>query len=417
MSRATLTPFDLSVAKKVSKRVYRKQILPLGSINYKGQKITFDKAFLTDLATSFKKGAYDQVPLQFATNDNQHNMDPEKYRGEITALELTATGLDAVIHTTAAGAKAIADNPKMGVSARIVQGLEKADGRKYGRAIQHVLATLDPRVTRMGPWEAISLSETDVTEVVDLTAETYKKGPQMATKAKAKGTPKVVSVKTTDGTTDIDLSALSDEEFQALLDLATEGDEETTDEDAPADTEDGVVDVTDELDEDDEDESEEDEDESDDDDEEEDEEEDEEVELSTDTITPPKAKKAKVKKAKAATVPATTDLSEIQVMRRKIALDGWKQDRREFARAGVPPFILDLAAPILSLPDSTVIDLSDSTQVDANDVIRKMLDGIKGVVDLAPEIGHAIDLADDDDKPDAEKSFLDAWDHEYGPVR
>lgn len=233
---ATLTPYDLSAAVKVGNKMYRKQILALSTINYKGKKIKFDKAFLTDLANSFKDGAYDQVPFQLADADNRHNMDPERTRGELVGVELTDDGLDGIFSVTDDGAKIIESNPKLGVSARIVQALEKSDGRSFKRAINHVLGTLDPRVTKMRPWQAVDLSEADKEiEVVDLTAATVKKGSLMATKSKtkkavAKPSNGVVTVTTSKGERNIDLSALSDEEFQALLDMSSQVEEDEADE-------------------------------------------------------------------------------------------------------------------------------------------------------------------------------------------
>lgn len=365
MTTATLTPFDLSEPTKVGKFTYRKQVLPLDeTITYKGRKITFNREFLTDLAESFKKGAYDQVPFVFADAENAHNLDPERFRGEVVALDLAEDGLYATVTATEEGAKAIDANPRLGVSARIVEGIAKSDGRTFGRAINHVLATLNPRVVGMKPWETVDLSEDEnTTETTDLTSESYTKENDVAT------------LKTKDGEKEINLADLSDEEFQQLLDLAAESaDDDDADED---------------------DESNEDEDDSND-DSNDGEEDDEDDNDSSDTDL-------------------SEEIKQFREFRAETAKKDWQRDRRQYVKDGVPPFLLDLAEPVLSGSVSTVIDLSDGTKTDASSVIRDMLDGVKGVVDVRPELGHQIDLSEDDEQ-DATSKMLDQWNSEYGSL-
>jgi hypothetical protein len=222
MTRAMLSPFDLSAATQTGARLFRKQILRKGTINYKGQKVTFDDPFLQNVVQAFRRGAYDQVPFVLADPDNRHNMDPERFRGEVKGMELTPDGVDAIIEATPEGAKVIKRNPRLGVSARIVTDMSKSDGRSYPVAIQHVLATMDPRLTGMRPWETVDLSDEDEdVEVIDLTAATVKEGT-MATKTgkKAAATPKEIT---------FDLSQLSDEQFEILLSTAVVEDVDTED--------------------------------------------------------------------------------------------------------------------------------------------------------------------------------------------
>lgn len=443
---AMALPLDLSSAVHVKGRTFRKQILPIGSITYKGRKITFDRAFLTELKESYDKQAYDQVPLVLANDANAHNMDPERFRGEVTGLEVTNKGLEAIIRTTREGARLIKANPRLGVSARILHNIEKADGRVFGKALNHVLATMDPKVTKMSPWQTVDLS-TDNTEVVDLTAAHFtQEGSAMAKKSQAKGKgtrratkPDVLTLTLTrDGEThEVNLSDLTDEEFQEILDLATEV-REDEDED--------VVDVTDDLDDDeddeDEDSDEEDEDESDEDDDEDEEDEDEE-DLSNlasldnlrkakkkpapkgtkDGVDADKTKKVSGKaglpeafrknaKKKSGKKDALINLSE------RIAQGEWRRERRRLLRAGVPPHMLDLAEPILSRPDDMVLDLSESgnDDVNASEVIRGLLSAAEGYLDIKPEIGHQVDLSNEDGDEDPVKDLNAAWDAEFGTV-
>lgn len=181
MTTAVLTPTNSQTAKPVAGRLWRKQVLPRGkSIDYTdpatGAKRTlnFTDDYLQGIVDSFSKGAYDAVKFQIADAKNTHTEDPERARGTVRAFELTSDGLDMVVDLTDDGAKLIADNPDLPVSARIVEGLARADGATFPVAIRHVLGTLDPRVAGMSPWQAVAdlAGDTDV-PTVDLTAEEY----------------------------------------------------------------------------------------------------------------------------------------------------------------------------------------------------------------------------------------------------
>lgn len=391
-----LTPFDFSEPVKAGRRRFWKQILPVTDINYDGQKVSFDREFHKDLELSFKDGAFDQVPLVFADAENRHNEDPRNFAGELLAVENRGNdGTWGLVETDRAGAKAIARNPKLGVSARIVQGVQKADGRTFKRAIRHVLLTMNPRVSGMEPWQAVDLSdeETTDTEVVDLTAEIYKEESDMGKKP---------IKRTADGK--IDLSALTDEQFSHLLDLAATAEVE----------EDEEVDEDEEIDPD---------------------------EVEDTTTTPPKAKKkkSKVKTTKVVeresendddeeedeeeddedvdlsdAVARTATHATVRTMQIDLAEQRWQGTRSDYLRAGVPPFLLDLAEPVLKQPEAVTLDLSDSETVDASATIRKMLDGVKGLIDLGPEVGHMVDLSDVHKENDPDAAFLDAWDEQYG---
>lgn len=394
MADAILTPFDFSEPVKAGRRRFWKQILPVTSIDYEGQKIDFDEAFHKDLLLSFTEGAYDQVPLVFANADNQHNMDPRNFGGELLDVQYRGPGKGqgtwGLIQADRTAERVIKKNPRLGVSARIVQGINKADGRSFKRAINHVLLTMNPRVSGMEPWQAVDLSDEDATnEVVDLTAATYnKEGSVMGVKR----------TKTTSAGT-IDLSALSDEQFEQLLDLASAAlVDEDLDEDLDEEEEEVVetkpsvkkkkskTKITVEK---------ESEDEGDEDEEEEEEEDEESTDLSD-----------------AEKVQRSADHATVRGMQIDLAEQKWASDRKGYLAEGVPPFLLDLAEPVLKQPEAITIDLSDGKKpLDASATIRKMLDGFKGLIDLTPEIGHQIDLADTSDSDDA---FLKAWDEQYG---
>lgn len=400
----TLTPFDRHAAVDLSKRTFRKQILPLTSITYEGKRIRFDRKFLTDLAESFKANAYDAVPFVLADpRTNAHNMDPERVRGEVIGMEVTDTGLDGIIRfPDAASARAVSRNPKLGVSARIVQGLARVDGKTFGRAIQHVLGTIDPRVTGMGPWTEVSLSGyTDPDVVLDLTSETYEREPEMGKKASK------TAAAASGGDTqieDIDLSELSDEEFQDMLDMALTADDDEDEDEDPDDVED-----SDETD-----------DESDEDPDADEESDDGDEEDEGEGTTARRSKKGRRRQLATASLSnehrrraaRTDEHSAVEAMRIDLAERNWKAERRAYAKDGVPPALLDLAAPLLSLPDEAVIDLSNTDKpVNASAIVRGFLDEVRGLIDFKPEMGDDIDLSEESTST-ADK-VLAQWAEEY----
>jgi hypothetical protein len=212
---ALLAPLDRQDAIELSTTLWRKQLLPRGSIEYKGRKINFDNQYLTDLAAAFRGQAFDQVAFLLAKDDNSHTMDPERFRGEVKGVEVTDSGLDVLLDLTPDAADLVRSNPKLGVSARIIEGLERADGAKFPRAIQHVLGTLDPRVTGMASWQEVSLSE-EVVDTVDITTEEVQMSQQT-------GTPVVVHDAPPPNTVP---GAPSQEELDALAQDADEDEEE-----------------------------------------------------------------------------------------------------------------------------------------------------------------------------------------------
>lgn len=179
MTTTMLTPMDRGKARPSGASLWRKQLLPIAKIDYKGRVIDFTRAYLADLVKAFNDRAYDQVPFQLADSANTHTNDPERFRGDIAALELTDDGLDVIVAASDAGAKVLRENPNLGVSARIVENYARADGRHFPAAVQHVLGTLDPRITGLRPWQAVEAANDDG-DVLDLTDAKYSAPPTTA---------------------------------------------------------------------------------------------------------------------------------------------------------------------------------------------------------------------------------------------
>lgn len=413
MTTSLLTPFDFSNATKVGRSRFRKQILPMRTINYKGNDITFDRPFLQELVRSFKARAYDQVPFVLADGENRHNESPENFRGYIADLVLTSDGLDAVLDLSKAGAKLVQENPTLGVSARILQDPPRSDGRRFGKVLRHVLATMDPRVTGMRPWQAVDLSDNEKFEVVDLTTETY----QGRNTHMPKGTGlRLGSVDAKSKTATIDLSALSDDEFEAMLDLA---DDEVVEIDPKTKKPIKASAVPAEVDEEVDPDALEDPDAE----EEGDEELDAEDAVVPGTGETPPATNPSLKKRKTTVEEEAVDQGDMVAslsnrfadFEAKQAKDAWSTKKAGYVKAGVPPFLVDLASPFMESPDSQTIELSNGGgSHDVKETLDKMLQGFTGLIDLTPEMGSSIDLSDVGQKNDPDQGLLDEWSATYG---
>lgn len=169
------TPFSKAPATPAGQPgTWRKRVLPVGQIEYQGRVLNFDRKYLEGLAQAFNSRAYDQVPFQLADAKNTHTNDPERYRGEVQQMDVGDDGLYVTVKTTEAGNKVLSMNPRLGVSARIVEDYARSDGSYYPVAIQHVLGTLDPRITDLGPWERTDLSNGTAPDmIIDLSTATF----------------------------------------------------------------------------------------------------------------------------------------------------------------------------------------------------------------------------------------------------
>lgn len=387
---------------------YWKQVLPESAITYYDDKgdareLDFDKPYLTDLTTAFREGALDQTPFQLADADNKHTMDAERYRGEVvdmkTADELPEkvthgkTGLFAKIRfANKRDAKAIMRNPKLGVSARIREGVDRSDGKSWGKAIIHVLGTLDPKITGMSPWEpALDFSGYSARDIViDLSSGVYKE--RTVAKNKNRGNTIDLATLTADDITaddfDTDLVELDDideleddardafvEKYVAELDL-----DELTEEDINDFPDVVVEEFTKQY-----------------------------ADLLKDEPTDePKGKGKPAKKAAPAkkggislSNPGDGDLELAQQQAaqanatardalKRVAKAEFEKEQTRLLHAGVPAAAIDLAAPIIGRANQTVIDLSNSDEDDVNvsEIVSGLLEMMAGTVDLAVENGH-----------------------------
>lgn len=177
MPTAVLTPFDRSPGRRDGLGRWRKRLLPVGEVRYEGRILKFTQDYLGKLAAAFKAKAYDQVPFQLAGSDNKHTNDVERTAGQVAGMDVDLNGPDGPglyidLTPTERGKQVLADNPGVGVSARIVEEYDRSDGKFWPAAIQHVLATLDPRIPGLGPWRTVEAAN-GITMTIDLSGLSF----------------------------------------------------------------------------------------------------------------------------------------------------------------------------------------------------------------------------------------------------
>jgi len=415
MTAAVLTPFTTADAVELGNRLWRKRVLPVGDVEYKGRLLHFTRDYLGQLVSAFTSRAYDQVPFQLADAANTHSNDPERFRGEIKSMDLEDDGLYVTAELTEDGERVLTANPRLGVSARIVEDYARSDGQRYPAAIQHVLGTLDPRIPGLGAWEAIEAASPVPDEVIDLSASTFAgEAAPAASPAPllSKPDPAEAPPEGTDGMPDHDaltaeqkarltaLLELPDEQLDALaagglvltpdelLALTGSADDgpadEAGDDDEPdeaADSEDDlamqIAAMTDE-----------------------------EFAAMQEAFAAEQHQEEPVAAALSAEAQFAIDLAtaradetarELSVITARMREGDYQAEKRKLADLGVPPFITELARPLLE-GAGRVVELSNGKTADAGQIMRKVLTEYARqarLLDLDVELGSPMDEPDD----------------------
>jgi hypothetical protein len=369
-----LTPYREQVAVDLGNHRWRKQLLPIGDIDYRGRKLSFTKDYLTELARSFQEKAFDLVPFQLAPHGNEHTNDPERTRGTIESVEVADDGLYLVLSATDEGDRVIRENPKLGVSARIYENYKRSDGKKWTAALQHVLGTLDPHITGMKPWQEVAaLANAAQGRVLDLTGATFDEeegGEQVAFTDEDKATFVELLKKVRDGG-----SNLSDEDLDALVDEAVgdDADEgELTDEEldqliADAEAEEAA--------------------------------EGEGGDNEEEGAEPVNASRSNGHNPALDLANARLEEQAIELARVSAALNAqaYTNEKNMFAQLGIPPLVVELARPLLE-GEGHVIELAGGDSVDAGAVMRRVFTELGKtikILDLGQVLGNG-DLPDEE---------------------
>ena len=406
-TRAILTPMctDVDLAVADGPLTFWKQVLPVRDVEYKDKStgktriLKFDPKYLGGLVDAFHARATEkQTMFQLATptNAHGHDYDPERQRGEaldmVTADKLPENVKAQIIKAHGSvppglyakikffddkAAKAVTDNPKLGVSARIREVAGKA-GEATKAAIVHVLGTIDPVIGGMAPWASADLSYDPGNEtVLDLSNSEYAEAD----------VPKQTD-KPTEYPSQDEIEKMTDEELATFIEEHADAFAEAlAGEDADGDGDENDSDGEDA-------------------DEEEHEEEGQPVTASLSA--------AQKRQIDLANDQARTAAARATDALKRMAAAEWKAYRTEMVGKGVPPADLDLAEPLLNRPDDMVVDLSTTGDEDVNiaEIVRKLLASREGTIDLSSEKGHSAPATPGDDDPD--KATLDAWEAQFG---
>ncbi|WWT39787.1 hypothetical protein [Microcystis phage Mwe-JY05] len=169
MAREVRTPIADGDVVELGNGIYRKQVLRPLEIDYRGRKIRFDRGYFDNVASSFRAQAFDTVPFVLAPENNSHTMAAERGAyGEVLGMESSDDGLFATLRLSEEAERIVQANPKFGVSVRVKEQYTRPDGQHYPAAMQHLLGTWDPKITGLSPWEPVDLSNEPGTEVIDL---------------------------------------------------------------------------------------------------------------------------------------------------------------------------------------------------------------------------------------------------------
>lgn len=360
MTSVILTPMEFTSTEQLSRQLFRKRVLPVDSIDYDGRKIDFTSAYMNTIVTAFNDGAFDNVPLQFADKNNSHTNEPEQYRGDVVGMSVEDDGLYVTVAATARGAKVLEENPKLGISARIINDYDRSDGKHYTAAVQHVLATHDPRITGLGPWSKVeNYSNDNSAAILDLTGIEFP--------SKKKKTKKEKSVP--------DKDKLSNDELAQLRALLNELNSEEASDDAPENVDDeltpeelealiAVLDADDE----------------------------EAEPAAVEAEAEPELVEASNDTANKALELANEQATELSRVREELDTTKWENEREILMRKnGIPPKIVDLAAPLLK-GSGHVLEFANGEKVDAGDIMRNVFTEVGKLVkilDLGNELGNS----------------------------
>jgi hypothetical protein len=373
MPAAVLTPFTTGQAVELANRWW-KRLLPVGELNYKGRTLKFTRDYLAGLVSSFQDRAYDQVPFQLAGDENKHTNDVERFGGQIDGMELRSDGLWISLDPTARGEAVLKDNPGVGVSARIVEGYERSDGKFYPGAIQHVLATLDPRIPALGPWQAVEATNDDITVTIDLSGAQFAgeepgmpelNADQQARLAKLlEIDPAALAAAATGALSPGDVGALNGDagggEDPLLAWIDTMSDDELLALEAEMITADA-----------------------------------QQARTPAATGAPAALSNEALLAVELAQASSDENSRQLSIITGQLDHERWIGERSRLVAGGTPPFIADLAQPLLE-GSGHVVDLSGGVSVDAGQITRKILTEYAKVVsalgfETGVELGSPLD--------------------------
>ena len=153
---------ELGATAKARGRVFRKQILNLGDLHYKGKTFHLDDAWYAQLERNFNAGvSMTQVPL--ADSNNKHDESVMANTGEVIGLERRGSKVYTLVDIRdKEAAQRIADGRILGASAFLHMDYEDSrTGEKVGPALLHHCLTNRPHVLDLEPYEEVVAATAD----------------------------------------------------------------------------------------------------------------------------------------------------------------------------------------------------------------------------------------------------------------
>lgn len=394
MTSSILTPFDTGRVVELGRKTFRKQILPVGSINYKGRRINFTREYLAEVEKAYKAKAFDMVPAQMADAQNTHTDDPFRLRGEIKGVEVTDDGLYGYVELDDDAAKLVTEHPNVGVSARIVEDYTRADGKHFPKAMGQVLLTLDPRLPGMNPWEAVELSQ-DTGNAIDLSMEEWNMPKIKASEIEGLGDAITEAVKAaiSQGQDPQATEADDQDQDEAVEDLDIDALTQALTDEFDGDADAAAAAINEIL--------------GDSDDESDSEEEGELVAASNDD------RDQAIELARAEAHQAREQVAQFQT---QLAQERFASRRRQLLEAGVTPAAIELARPFLATHAPHTVELSNGSSADATKAFGDLLELIasgRASVDMSAERGHSF-VGDGDDDAREVAAMNEQFDEQFG---
>lgn len=337
--------FGNTIELSAGTNIFEKQVLPYGKFNYQGDSFEITSEWVDNAIRAFDDKAFDQTVVALADENNSHNVDsrPDRFGGEVIKFKKTPEGLNAIVRLTNKTADLVREtDQKLGVSVRFRECYTReADGKTWPVVIDQVLGTLDPRITGMAPWKEITLSNTTKEDAVKDSSD----GEWEMTKPTENDDKP---------NTELNKVTLTQDEYDALRALIKSPNANSSGTKAPNVDKNSTTETT-----------------------------------KVDNPAP----------TAVTAVGLSNETSRIVELSHQVAYGRYERDALAWKQAGVPPRIIELAAPVLASYEAVkTVSLSNgiATTVDAREVIRSILDECKGTIDLSQEAGHTMRGSDQD---------------------
>jgi hypothetical protein len=156
----------VQLARSSKGKVFRKQILPMGSFIHPSApntKINVDEQFAQSLVDNFKAGHCGIVQVPIVDDMNKHVEDPMRNSGEVIDLSYDDSGVYATIdarkHADDFGSTLLGASALMNLDYK-----DTKDGERHGPALLHVAVTNRPYLDNLSDFEELAALSADTSD-------------------------------------------------------------------------------------------------------------------------------------------------------------------------------------------------------------------------------------------------------------